>query len=52
MGVPSTVENLDISDTSFGEAPGVQAAGSEGACFSRFFSVEFKGLITFRGEIH
>ncbi len=27
MGVPSTVENLDISDTSFGEAPGVQAAG-------------------------
>ena len=52
VGVPAAMEDLDVAHAAFGQAPGVQAAGREGAGLAGLFAVELEGRFGFAGQIH
>src|SRR5210317_783788 len=52
MGVPATMEDLNITNAAFGETAGVEATSGKGPCLPCFLAVEFESRFLFVGEIH
>ena len=52
MGIPSTVENLNVAHPTLGKPSSIEAAGSKGSGLSGIFPIKVEGILTFIGEIH
>ena len=52
MSIPASVEDLDIANTTFGEAAGIETTSRESSGSAGIFAVKFEGLLIFLAVIH
>ena len=52
MSIPTPMKNLYVTNTSLGQATGIQATGCETAGLTGFLAIKFKGGLGFLRQVH